>query len=195
MFLWLVVAASASLSLDKPLLTVPLNKNGEQYALLDFYSTDPAHIQTTAEEFCRDHIFSAHDKAMIIAHVTTEMEKLQAAQAQQQQQAAQAVGAAQTPVDLLKAQQAAAAAQHATQGLPDVNGVSASQPNTPSKQTLCCASQKLPPWPMAKGRWRSADSSLTCALGRLMTFMKQNNLNAADVLHTLADLMPPLLVQ
>jgi len=28
-----------------------------------------------------------------------------------------------------------------------------------------------------------------------MTFMKQNNLNAADVLHTLADLMPPMIVQ
>ena len=129
-------AVFAELTLDKPLLTVPLNKGGEQYALLDFFSTDPAHIHTTAEQFCTDHVFSANDKAMIIAHVTKEMQKLQTAQAQQQQQAAQAVQAAQTPMERMQLQQAAAAAQHAAQGLPDVNGVSASQPKKLSNKEL-----------------------------------------------------------
>lgn len=129
-------AVSAAVSLDKPLLTVPLNKNGEQYALLDFYSTDPAHIESTAEQFCHDHVFSAGDKAMIIAHVTREMEKVQIAQAQKQQQAIQAVEAAQNPMDRMKLQHEAAAAQHAAQGLPDVNGVSVGQPQKASTKEL-----------------------------------------------------------
>jgi len=50
-----------SSQLDKPLLTLPLHKNGEQYALLDFYSADPEHIRSTAEQFCSDHAFAANE--------------------------------------------------------------------------------------------------------------------------------------
>ena len=59
--------------LGAPLLTIPLHKGGEEYALLDFFSGDPAHIETTAHQFCEDHSFSAGDKAMIIEHATKQI--------------------------------------------------------------------------------------------------------------------------
>ena len=68
--------------LGAPLLTIPLHKGGEEYALLDFFSGDPAHIETTAHQFCFDHSFSAEDKAMIIEHATKQMAMVQSQRAQ-----------------------------------------------------------------------------------------------------------------
>ena len=87
-FLALCVAARATPSgaqldgLGAPLLTIPLHKGGEEYALLDFFSADPAHIETTAHQFCSDHSFSAADKAMIIEHATKQMAMVQSQRAQ-----------------------------------------------------------------------------------------------------------------
>jgi len=87
-FLALCVAARATPSgaqlddLSAPLLTIPLHKGGEEYALLDFFSADPAHIETTAHQFCSDHSFSAADKAMIIEHATKQMAMVQSQRAQ-----------------------------------------------------------------------------------------------------------------
>ena len=68
--------------LGAPLLTIPLHKGGEEYALLDFFSGDPAHIETTAHQFCFDHSFSAGDKAMIIEHATKQIAMVQSQRAQ-----------------------------------------------------------------------------------------------------------------
>ena len=72
-----LVQVQAQQNLDKPLLTIPLHKDGEQYALLDFFSADPAHIRATTDQFCGDHGFSEADRQMIIRHATAEISKVQ----------------------------------------------------------------------------------------------------------------------
>ena len=72
-----LVQVQAQQNLDKPLLTIPLHKDGEQYALLDFFSADPAHIRATTDQFCDDHGFSEADRQMIIRHATAEISKVQ----------------------------------------------------------------------------------------------------------------------
>ena len=75
-------AIPSGAQLDGPLVTIPLHKGGEEYALLDFFSSDPAHIQTTAHQFCFDHRFSDADERMIIDHATKEISKVQTQRAQ-----------------------------------------------------------------------------------------------------------------
>eukprot|EP00320_Phaeocystis_rex_P021316 CAMPEP_0119070182 /NCGR_PEP_ID=MMETSP1178-20130426/36125_1 /TAXON_ID=33656 /ORGANISM="unid sp, Strain CCMP2000" /LENGTH=140 /DNA_ID=CAMNT_0007051995 /DNA_START=51 /DNA_END=473 /DNA_ORIENTATION=+ len=80
-----VCAELDGLDLGTPLVTIPLHKGGEEYALLDFFSSDPAHIEQTAHAFCFDHKFTAGDKKMIIEHATREIAKVQSQMAQTDQ--------------------------------------------------------------------------------------------------------------
>ena len=87
MFVWLLalhaVPSGALIDgLGAPLLTIPLHKGGEEYALLDFFSGDPAHIESTAHQFCFDHSFSDADKAMIIQHATQQIAMVDSQRAQ-----------------------------------------------------------------------------------------------------------------
>ena len=69
-------ALLGNVQIDKPLLTLPLMKGGESYAMIDFYSSDIQHIQASAEQFCSDHGFSPNEKQMIIDHATKEFARM-----------------------------------------------------------------------------------------------------------------------
>jgi len=61
------------------LVTVPINKDGERYALLDFYQTDQEYVIKTARQFCADHGFGDSDLRMIVEHTLAQMTKLSTA--------------------------------------------------------------------------------------------------------------------
>jgi hypothetical protein len=77
-----VALTQAQESIDKPLVSLPLHKDGEHYAMLDFFSADPVHIRATAAAFCEDHGFSNGDLQAIVSHAQNELNKVMSQQAQ-----------------------------------------------------------------------------------------------------------------
>lgn len=69
-----LLGAAAQASADA-LITVPINKDGERYALLDFYQQDTEYIIKTAREFCIDHGFGDAELRSIVEHTLAEMAK------------------------------------------------------------------------------------------------------------------------
>ena len=70
----LLLGAATQVSADA-LITVPINKDGERYALLDFYQQDTEYIIKTARQFCVDHGFGDDDLRAIVEHTLSEMAK------------------------------------------------------------------------------------------------------------------------
>ncbi|KAL1520375.1 hypothetical protein AB1Y20_021962 [Prymnesium parvum] len=53
---------------NAPKLTIPIRRDGQAYALLDFYSTESDYVIRTARQFCIDHGLTDHDLRLIIEH-------------------------------------------------------------------------------------------------------------------------------
>ena len=75
----LTLATSLDTSYLQPgaLLTVPINKQGELYALLDFYENDSEYVIKTARQFCVDHGFGDEELRSIVEHTLGELAKIQ----------------------------------------------------------------------------------------------------------------------
>ncbi|KAL3924213.1 MAG: hypothetical protein SGPRY_003985 [Prymnesium sp.] len=69
----LLVAAVHSLVAAGPLITVPIKRDGQPYALLDFYQTDTEYIIKTARQFCIDHGLPDSDLRMIVEYTLAQL--------------------------------------------------------------------------------------------------------------------------
>jgi hypothetical protein len=74
LLLLLLCAAGA-----RGLVTVPINKDGETYALLDFHQHDAEYVISTARQFCIDHGFSDAALRSIVEHTLAEINKIEQA--------------------------------------------------------------------------------------------------------------------
>ena len=84
------LAATAAQEVLDAAITVPINKDGERYALLDFYQKDSEYVIRTARQFCVDHGFGDTELRAIVEHTLAEIAKVTPGQAAPEAQPAPA---------------------------------------------------------------------------------------------------------
>ena len=58
-------------------VTVPIKKDGETYALLDFHQSDAEYVVSTSRQFCIDHGFDDSALRSIVEHTLAQINKLE----------------------------------------------------------------------------------------------------------------------